>query len=130
MTLLAGKAAWEEAKQRRLIQQAEKLFQEPALDSNLLERPHEQRIDVEVGRIWRANALNISLLIDVQPVTGEGNGCVSFRVGELSNALEERLLVWSSVARCANQTAVLFLGQDHTFIHAQSSSQLRSPLNA
>ena len=128
--VLACEATRDQPQKRRLIQQAQKLLQKSALERNLLKWPHEQRIDVEAGRIWRANASNISLLIDVEAVAGKGNSCISFRVGELSNALKERLLVWSSVPRCADQTAVLFLGQDHTFIHAQSSSQLRSPLNA
>ncbi len=130
VAVLAGEATRDQAKKRRLIQQAQKLLQESALDRNLLKRPHQQRIYIETGSIRRANASNISLLVDVQPVTGEGDGCISFRVGELSNTKEERLLVWSSVPRCSNQTAILFLGQDHAFIHAQISGELRSPLYA
>ena len=130
VSVLAREATWNQAKKWRLIQQAEKLLQKAALDSNLLKWPHEQRIDVEAGRIRRANASNISLLIDVQPVTGEGDGCISFRVGELSNAKEERLLVWSSVPKCSNQTTVFFLGENHAFIDAESLSQLRSALSS
>ena len=89
--------------------------------------PSEQRIDVETGRIRRANASNISLVIDVQPVTGEGNGSISFRVSELSNAMEERLLVWSSVPRYSNQTAVLFLGENHAVIHTQKLEPAARP---
>src|SRR5437879_5572954 len=110
--LLAREASWDEAQKRRLIYHAQKLLQKTALNGNFLKRPHEQRVDVETGRIRRANASNISLLIDVQPVTGKGNGRVTLRVGELLNATEERLLVWSS-RRCPNQTAVLFLGENH-----------------
>src|SRR5438067_5107243 len=130
VTLLACEATWDEAKKRRLTYQAQKLLQESALDRNFLKGPREQLVDRETGRIRRANASNISLLVDVQPVTGERNGCVSLGVGEVSNALEERLLVWSSFLRRANQTAVLFLGQDHAFINAQSSSELRGALHA
>src|SRR6266436_5036505 len=130
VTLLACEATWDEAKKRRLTYQAQKLLQESALDRNFLKGPREQLVDRETGRIRRANASNISLLIDVQPVTGEGNGCVSVGVGEVSNALEERLLVWSSLSGYPNQTAVLFLGQDHAVINPQSSSELRSALHA
>jgi hypothetical protein len=94
---LAREATWDEAKKRRLTFHAQKLLQESALDGNFLKGPREQGVDVETGRIRRANASNISLLIDVQPVTGEGNGCVTLRVGEVLNATEERFLVSTSL---------------------------------
>src|SRR5262245_59942031 len=68
VSVLACEAAWDEAKKRRLIQQAEKLVQKSALERNLLKRPDDQRVDVETGRVRRANASNISLVINVEPV--------------------------------------------------------------
>jgi hypothetical protein len=59
--LLAREATWDEAKKRRLSYHAQKLLQEPALDGNFLQRPREQRVDVETRRVRRANASNIAL---------------------------------------------------------------------
>ena len=130
MSVLACETAWDEAKKRRLIQQAEKLGQESAFKRNLFKRPNEQRIYVETRRIRRANASNVSVIIDVQPVAGEGNGGIAFRICKLSNAKKECLLVVGSAPGCSNQTTVLFLGEDHAFIDAQSLSQLRGPLHS
>ncbi len=90
-TPLAWKRIYEELAKRRFGFHAQKLLQESALDGNFLQGPREQSVELETGRIGRAIASNISLLIDGQPVAGEGNGCGSVRVGKVLNADEDRV---------------------------------------
>jgi len=126
VAVLAREAARDEAKKRRLIQQAQKLLQESALDRNFLKWAHEQRVDVETGRIRRANASNISLLSNVKPVAREGNGCVSVGVSKVIDATEDDLSVVIS-RRYADQAVVLCVSQDHTCVHAKEVSELVGP---
>lgn len=64
---------------RRFGFHAQKLLQESALDRNFLKSP-EQSVELETGRIGRANASHISLITDEQPVAGKGNGRVAVKV--------------------------------------------------
>jgi len=96
------------------------------LESNFLQRPREQLIEDETGRLRRANALNVSLISDIQPVTRKGNVCVSVRVGEVLYALKDRLLVCVS-RRSADRTLIFRISQDHAFVNAQESSEALGP---
>src|SRR5207248_8190576 len=97
-----------------------------ALCENCLQGPAKQLVELETRRTGRANTSNISLLSDVKPVAGKGNGCVSVRVSKVIDATEDRLSVWRS-RRCPDHTLVLCVGQDHALVHAQKVSELVGP---
>ena len=104
--LLAGIRIFDELKKRRFGHHAQKLVQASALCENCLEAPPEQSVELETRRTGRADASNISLLSDVKPVAGKGNGCVSVRISKVIDATEDRLSVWGS-RRYPDYTVVL-----------------------
>src|SRR5438094_4244074 len=126
-TLLAELPIFDELRKLRFGQHPQKLVQASALCENFFQAPLEQSVELETRRTGRANASNISLLSDVKPVAGEGNGCVSVRVGKVIDATEDDFSVGIS-RRCPDQTLVLCRRQDHPFVHAQEVSDLIGPL--
>jgi len=108
-TALAGLPIFDELRKLRFGQDSQKLIEASALCENCLQGPPEQSVEFETRRTGRANASNISLISDVEPVAGEGNGCVSVRVGKIIDATEDDFSVGIS-RRSPDYTAILFGG--------------------
>ena len=118
----------DEVQKRRFAHHAVQLHLPSALEGNFLQRPREQIIEGETWRLRRANALNVPLVSDGQPVTRKGNVGVSVRVGEVIYATKDRLLVLIS-GRCPDRTLIFRIGQNHACVNAQESSEPVGPIN-
>jgi hypothetical protein len=90
-TVLARLRILDELRKLRFGHESQKLVQASALCENCFQAPSEQSVEFETGRTGRANASNVSLLSDVEPVAREGNGCVSVRVSKVIDATEDNL---------------------------------------
>ena|SRR5439155_1425815 len=90
-TVLARRPILDERMKLRFGLHAQKLLQRSAFCENFRQASAKQIVEQETWRTRRANASNISLLSDVEAVAGEGNGCVSVRVGKVIDATEDRL---------------------------------------
>src|SRR5438552_17975727 len=124
-TVLARRPILDERMKLRFGLHAQKLLQRSAFCENFRQASAKQIVEQETWRTRRANASNISLLSDVEAVAGEGNGCVSVRVGKVIDATEDRLSI--GISR-RDDAFVLCGGQDHPFVHAQEMSELIGPL--
>src|SRR5437762_4585014 len=120
-TVLARRPILDERMKLRFGLHAQKLLQRSAFCENFRQASAKQIVEQETWRTRRANASNISLLSDVEAVAGEGNGCVSVRVGKVIDATEDRLSI--GISR-SDHTVVLCVGQDHACVHAQEVSEL------
>ena len=125
-TLLAELPIFDELRKLRFGQHPQKLVQASALCENFFQAPLEQSVELEARRTGRANASNISLISDVEPVAGEGNGCVSVRVGKVIDATEDDFSVGIS-RRCPDYTVVLCVGEDHALVDPEDVSELIGP---
>ena len=83
----------DEVQKRRFAHHAVQLHLSSALEGNFLQWPREQIIEDETWRLSRANALNVPLVSDGQPVTRKGNVGVSVRVGEVLSILSATVIV-------------------------------------
>src|SRR5205809_8084969 len=125
-TVLARRPILDERMKLRFGLHAQKLLQRSAFCENFRQASAKQIVEQETWRTRRANASNISLLSDVEAVAGEGNGCVSVRVGKVIDATEDDFSVGIS-RRCPDYTVVLCVGEDHAFVDPEDVSELIGP---